>query len=61
MAKAVGDDIVAANVLIQRRVVHPAVALDLSTEQLDAELVIDERHVHNAFDVFATMLINAQR
>ena len=56
--EAVGDDIVAANVLIQRRVVHPAVALDLSTEQFDAELVFDERHVYNAFHVFTTMLIN---
>ena len=44
--------------MIQCRVVHPAVALDLSTKQLDAELVFDKRDVHNAFDVFTTMLIN---
>ena len=57
--EAIINDVVSAHVLIQSRVVHPAIAFDLSTEELDAELIIDERDVDDAFDVLTPVLVNS--
>ena len=51
------NDVVAADVFIERGVVHPAVALDLCAKQLDPEGVVYERYVHDALDVLPAVLI----
>ena len=51
------NDVVAAHVLIERGVVHPAVALDLRAKQLDPKGIVDEWYVHDALDVLSEALL----
>ena len=45
--------------MIQSRVVHPAIAFDLGTEELDAKLIVDDWDIDNTFYVLTTVFINS--
>ena len=49
--------IVTTDILFQGGVVDKTIRFDLRTKQFDTQLVLNNRDVHDAFDILATVLI----